>query len=177
MRIRIHIPLAAAAAASSTLLAAPVAAQTDYEAVVRSMADCKDVADIAERAACYDKIIDGVDFDAMGPESGSRAPTNRAIDFNDPANFGVESLPSEAAPEQDRLEEISAVIDSIRETRPRFYRIVLEGGATWDTTEGVTTFFKVPKKGDTITIERSAMGGFRIKVPGQTRPIRARRVR
>jgi len=54
--------------------------------------------------------------------------------------------------------------------------VTLEDGAQWVFAEGVTSQFRLPRRGDTVEIERGSLGSFLMRVDGQS-PVPVRRLR
>ena len=88
-------------AASILLAAAPAAAQeTDYEAIVRIMRECAKIADLQDRAACYDNTVNAERLIAgsPAPEVQSFPETGPATDPS--AVAGLDDQRTPAAPRQ-----------------------------------------------------------------------------
>ena len=54
------------------------------------------------------------------------------------------------------------------------YRVRIEDGAIWETTEGWPTL-REPRRGDTVVIKRGSLGSYLMKIDGQ-RGLKAKRV-
>ncbi len=151
----------------------PAAAPPDP--LLRALESCRSQTNDAERLRCYDKAAAALgsaaatgDLVVVRQEDVKR--TRRAL-----FGFGVPKLPlfrgdRSAAEKQDQLE---ATIGSARSLGYGKWRIRLEDGAVWETTEAVET--RHPKAGNKIVIKRGSLGSYIINVEGQ-RGVRAKRV-
>lgn len=87
-------------------------------------------------------------------------------------------MPREADPvrqEREReLSEITANVVSAREVQPGYYAIALDDGTIWQFTESVPRRFFPPRSGSEVTVERAALGSFRMLMDGKP-PVRVRR--
>jgi len=54
--------------------------------------------------------------------------------------------------------------------------VTLSDGAQWLFAEGVSSQFRLPRRGEEIEIERGALGSFLMRVDGQS-PVSVRRLR
>jgi hypothetical protein len=117
-------------------LLAPLA---DAQAIeVNDLSRCRAVAGVAERAACYDRIVD--DAVSKGETSTARAAPPPAA--------------SKFAPQIKTV----ALTKATRAASGRAVLVTSEG-ETWLQTEGEAPV-KLPEAGAQITIRKGAMGGF-----------------
>ncbi|WP_126172623.1 hypothetical protein [Altericroceibacterium xinjiangense] len=155
---------------------APAAAQIPDQVVVNILRECAKIGDPSARLACYDNNI------RPGASSGN------------PAGFGlretprgVPATPAPAAPAQARTEgfgadsmrtperftgngqakELTARVVSAQMRQPGMYLVTLEDGAQWMFTESVPNYYRPPSRGDTVEIERGALGGYLFRYGNQ----------
>jgi hypothetical protein len=142
---------------------------------VGAIAACRQIADPAQRLACFDKAAAGL---TTAVEQGEVAVVTR-----EQANTTRRSLFGFAVPDfpffkrksgDEELREIKTTIVSAREYGPGKHRIqVAEANGVWETTE---TLRRDPEAGQPVRITRGALGSYWIKIANQ-REVRARRVR
>ncbi|WP_211051430.1 hypothetical protein [Parasphingorhabdus halotolerans] len=140
-------------------LTAPPALYTDLIA-------CKTLPDASARLACYDAKVAALET----------AQTNNEVVIADREQvrearkglFGL-SLPrinlfGGDGDEGSDIAQIDGVIKSAKTSRSGKWLITLEDGAVWQQTDAPRSTMRQPKPGDSITIERAALGSFLAKV-------------
>lgn len=142
--------------------------------IVDALSGCRTIADNAARLACYDRAAARF-AEAVGKgevivmDQQEVRQTRRSL-------FGFQ-LPRIAlfrgddGPDQS---EITAKIASASGLGYDKYRLRLEDGAVWETTEG-SSAVTPPRSGQNVTIKRGVMGSYMMKINGQ-RALRAKRV-
>jgi hypothetical protein len=165
------------AVASLLLGPAAVAAKPTPESpLVQALANCRGQTDDQTRLRCYDEAAAAL---TQATESGSVLVVDREdVRKTRRSLFGF-SLPKlplfsgddSADSQQD---EITAKVASASELGYNKFRIRLEDGAIWETTEGSATVF-APRRGDTVVIKRGSLGSYMIRIDGQ-RGLKAKRV-
>ncbi|MCP1470042.1 hypothetical protein J3E64_001729 [Sphingobium sp. OAS761] len=168
------------ALAASVVQAAPKTQQPRPE-IFTNLLQCRGVSDDAQRLACFDRQVAEMDAAAQRDEvvvlDKSELKKTRKTLFG----FSFPKLPflggGDDADEREKDEEgfshIEAKIASLRSLGYGKWQIGLDDGALWMTTEAITG--RDPKVGQSITIERAAMGSFMGKVVGG-RAVRMKRV-
>jgi hypothetical protein len=172
----------AVAAASLAAVAVPASAQADRSAVLSILVECAKVDDPSARLACYDNNIRSAGGVARNTVPGQIRATGGSapLTTTGPAGFGREDLRAsdparfELAPGQ--LQSINPKVASVTAREPGIYLIVLDDGAQWLFAEGVSSQYRLPRRGDTIEIERASLGSFLMRSDGQT-PVPIRRIR
>lgn len=171
--------------AAMATVATPAAAQVPDNVVLNIMRECAKIDDPTARLACYDNNIRAAggnprSVPGQGPVvRGGGAPG--AANPGGPEGFGSESVrgPERFESYEQRglgPDEIRARISDVRQLEPGMYRITIEGGAVWETTQSIGRSVNPPKRGDTIEIQRAALGSFLMVIEDQ-QGIRVRRVR
>ncbi len=172
----------ALAAASLAAVAAPAWAQADRTAVVDILVECAKIDDPTARLACYDNNMSriGATPRATVPgqvrASGGAAP----VETQGPQGFGYEDVrasdPARFQPPAGQVSEIHPRVTAIAPREPGIYLVTLEDGAQWLFAEGVGSQFRLPRRGDTVEIERASLGSFLMRIDKQP-PVPVRRIR
>jgi hypothetical protein len=94
--------------------------------------------------------------------------------------FGAEDVqfarPGPAPRPAGQIDEIHPKVASISPREPGIYRVGMDDGTMWEFAEGVSSQFRLPGRGDTIEIERGALGSYLMRIDGQS-PVPVRRIR
>ena len=160
-----RIPLAAVAALLA-LYPASARAQPDERGLGRLLRECRTLADMSARTACYDAIV----LDE-GAQPERPAPERRAS-----ADFGSNQLPRSASAEAPAPAQLSASVTRTVEREPGIYLLTLADGTQWQFVDAAPAAYDPPRAGATIEISRASMGSYLIRYAGQ-RSVRARRIR
>jgi hypothetical protein len=164
-----------ALACSSGAIAKPVDQTTP--AVISSLVACKQIADMQQRLACYDRATEGlnsaIEKGDVAVVSREQASKTRKSLFG----FAVPDFPFlRGKGEEGEIKEIASTVVSASPAGNGYYRIVIaDANAVWETTEG-SLGFRDPKPGQPITIKKGFLGAYWVKV-GRGAEVRARRVR
>lgn len=173
--MRVIISLAAAGLLASAASAAK--APPPMSPYVNALEQCRQIADSAQRLACYDRTAPALVTAARSGEvnvvdRGQLREARKSL-----FGFSMPKLPffSGDRSGEDAPNEIQTTITSAREIEYGKYRITIaEGGAIWETTEDSISL-KPPKSGQKITIRQGAMGSYFLRIDGQ-RGVKGRRV-
>ncbi len=176
MRIAALLPIPLAAA----LWAGPALAQDDDEEfslpqVYTDMVACREIADDAQRLACYDRQVAALQ-QAEADESivvVDREEVRQA----ERGLFGLR-LPSIrlfGGSDESRVNEIESTIAAVDGSRSVGWRFRLADESVWIQTDMSDQLSRSPRAGMPIIIRRAALGSFRAEVDGM-RLIRVRRV-
>ncbi len=163
-----------AATAVTVGLSAPAVAQeldrrkalTAPPAIYTELVACKDIGEPAARLACYDEKVTALQT-AMSTNQVVIADREQVREARR-GLFGL-TLPriklfGGDGDEGDQIEQIEGIIQSARTIRTGKWLIRLEDGGVWQQTEPPRSTMRRPKSGDSITIERAALGSFLAKV-------------
>lgn len=143
---------------------------------VAELSRCRGIPESAARLACYDQAADNL-------TRAIAAKQVVVLDRNDVRKtrrslfgFSLPQLPffgkdSDEAPE---AKEIKGKLASARELGYGKWRVRLEEGAVWETTEAASGSVD-PRAGDEVTIRKAALGSYFLKF-GSSRGVRAKRV-
>lgn len=164
---------------------APIAAHAQEYSVVtegppekiRKLFECREVADPEQRLACFDREILAVQ-QAQANEELVIADREQVREARK-GLFGFK-LPKFRlfgggdGEDEDEINEIEASIASFHLVRGGKALMVLEDGARWMQTDNIPILGKV-ETGDTVFIERAALGSFKAKI-GSRRAFRVERI-
>ena len=149
--------------------------------IFTDLLQCRSITQDAERLACFDRQVGAIDAAAQRDEvvvlDKSELNKTRKTLFG----FSFPKLPFLGGGEEDDsgeakvdgVDQIEAVITSVRSLGYGKWQIGLEDGAVWATTEAISA--RDPKVGQKIELKRAAMGSFMGKVEGG-RAVRMKRV-
>ena len=160
-----RIPLLAGSLAVAAAVApAPGLAQSAEEQL-GSIQACRAIANLEQRVACYDRAS----APGAAPAQAARPPAPPAPPPPTPEEqFGrspERARPAPPPPQQARapeqVEQISAKIVSLRSDALGRLSFVLDNGQVWRMTESAGVF-DFPSRGDTVTVRRGAVGGYRL---------------
>jgi len=167
----------------------PAAAQTPDDVVLNIMRECARIDDPTARLACYDNNIRAAGANprsvpGRGPVvGGGRAPNPGNVPN---AGGGASAFGSESVKSPDRFDssevrnqgpdEINARVTAVQQREPGVYLVTVDGDAQWLFSESVGNSFRPPRAGDTVGIQRAALGSFLMVVNNQ-QGVRVRRVR
>ena len=161
--------LAGTALIACATLSSPAAAEDSAKPspLIDAMARCRAIADTAERATCYDNAWDALAAardrkEVVILDRDDMRRTRRGL-----FGFGTVRLPFFGNGDDDEKEtpkKIESKISSVSQTGFGRWRIVIEDGAVWETTENVSSF--TPRVGQTIVITRGAVTNYFVKVGG-----------
>jgi hypothetical protein len=183
MSITAHRAAMLALGGAALLGGGAASAQVEPAIAANILVECSKIEDGTARLACYDNNIRNLDPSALraappraaAPVASAGTTAAQAA----PQGFGFESVERR----QQRFEprpaveqELRAVVASAREREPGIYLVTLRDGAEWLFAEGVTQGFRPPSAGQTVEIERGALGNFLMRVDRQ-QPVSVRRIR
>jgi hypothetical protein len=159
------LALAAACAPAPASAQAPGSAEQQ----LGSVQACRAIADVAQRVACYDRASAPA-APGAAPAQAARTqppapppappPTPEQQFGHSPERARPVAPPPEARAARE-LDQITARIASLRSDALGRLSFVLDNGQVWRMTESEGVF-DFPSRGDTVTIRRGAIGGFRL---------------
>ena len=180
-----RVSILALGAAALAIPAGPAAAQVDRNIVLNIMVECAKIDDPTARLACYDNNIrqvggtvrNSVPGQTVRGVSGGAAPVEGG---QGAGGFGAEDVeyarPGRVPSPSGQVDEIHPRVASVTPREPGIYRVGMDDGTMWEFAEGVSSQFRLPGRGDTIEIERGALGSYLMRVDGQA-PVPVRRIR
>lgn len=132
-----------------------------------AMRQCRSIADVPARVACYDAIPVG----AVAPLAAAVAPTPQQRE----QAFGMASVqaPKSAVPEQDN--SISSTIAGRFDGWSGNELIKLSNGQVWRVVDGSSAVLS-PVSNAKVTVERNFIGTFFLKIEGTNNSPKVRRV-
>lgn len=173
MSLAYRVPLLLAGAAVA-LSAAPAAAQVNDQIVLNIMRECAKIDDPTARLACYDNNIRSAGGSPRSIPGQMAAPGGGgAVVQQQPGGFGSDDLISRSP---DRFDtdrpgrgpsEVNARVAQVREREPGVYLVTLDSGAQWLFSESTSRTYRPPRRGQTIEIQRGALGSYLMVVDRQ----------
>jgi hypothetical protein len=140
---------------------AVLAVQAQVALAAPTMEECRALQDAQARLACYDSM--------SAPAPVAPAAAAAAVEANKEKNFGLAER-QKAPEERSEPEQVQAKISSISGSR-----VVLDNGQEWQVTTDRNLFDRL-RVGQTATIKRGVMSGYRIYVDGVTGMETVRRI-
>ena len=178
-----RVSILALGATALAATAAPAGAQVDRNIVMNILIECAKIDDPTARLACYDNNMRQVGATARNTVPGQvRGVTGGAapVESRGPQGFGAEDLRSADAgrfqPGAGQMDEINPRVASVTPREPGIFMLTFDDGAQWVFAESVAANFRVPRPGETVEIERGALGSYLMHA-GQQSPVPIRRVR
>ena len=152
-----------AAGATPALGQAPSA-----EEQLASVQACRAIADLEQRVACYDRASAPGAVPAQAARTQPPAPPPPPPPTPE-EQFGrspEQARPAPPPPPQQaraaqEIDQLSAKIVSLRSDALGRLSFVLDNGQVWRMTESAGVF-DFPSRGDTVTVRRGAIGGYRL---------------
>lgn len=135
-------------------------------AIYTELVACRNIAAAAERLACFDEKVTALQT-AQSTNQVVIADREQVREARR-GLFGL-TLPriklfGGEEDEGDDIASVDGVIKSARTIRTGKWLIELEDGAIWQQTEPPRSTMRRPRAGDSITIERAALGSYLAKV-------------
>lgn len=149
---------------------------TENAKVVQDVTACRSIEDAEERLACFDAASQTLE---TATESREVVVVERAeVEKTKRKRFGL-SLPDFGIFSRDedkatRVDEVNSTLTSATAFGYRRWEFALADGSVWETIEASSKLR--PRKGDTISIERAALGSFLATVDDSS-AVRVRRVK
>jgi hypothetical protein len=164
--------------------ASPGMGQVSDTIVLNIMRECAKIDDPTARLACYDNNIRAAGGTPRSVPGQTARPGGggAVLQANPVTGFGAEDV-RERSPERFNPgglsggpSEITAKVGAVRQREPGVYLITLQDGAQWLFTESGGSGYRAPRKGDSVELQRGALGGYLIVVDHQ-KPIRVTRMK
>jgi len=163
-------------AAAATLGGPAPAQDRASNALIGAVTACRSEQDGAARLRCYDAAAAAL---AEAESSGKVVVVDREDVRKTRRSlfgFSLPKLPFFSGDDsaESQQDEITATVAAAGALGYDKYRVKLEDGALWETTEGSPNV-RGPRRGDTVVIKRGPLGSYMMKIAGQ-RALRAKRV-
>jgi hypothetical protein len=170
------------AGAAVVFVAVPATAQVSDQIVVNIMRECAKIDDPTARLACYDNNIRAAGGNPSSVPGQMSAPSGGGAVAQPSATggFGSDDLRARSSerfdPGRNGASEISAQVTSVAERQPGIYLVTLGNGAQWLFAESVSSNYRPPRRGETVEIQRGALGSY-LLVSGRQQGVRVTRVK
>jgi len=138
-----------------------------------ALIQCRQLEDIAERVACYDKVVD-----ARYPvAAGERAEPAATAVPDGQSLFGTNDAQARRIVETslavEQLDQIEATVTGIGESAGRKLTVTLDNGQTWRQLDNQTLRLK---SGETVVVRKASLGSYLMEKKSGSRRIRVKRV-
>jgi hypothetical protein len=159
------------------------------EGIDERLLACSEIADTAERAACFDDVVRNMREDEASPaaeaasletdtgEAGVMAPAGAAAAGEKAAaDTPVMQIEEQATAAEEEFVEFTAEI--VRSNKSGLYHFVVEldNGQVWEETDG-SRRPSLPKVGQSVRVYEGRFGGYRMKIGSDNRTSWVRRLR
>lgn len=168
------IALAMIAVATPALAKGPAAIE-GRPAALKAVVDCRAISDPSARLACYDDAVGKLD---SAESSGQVVVLDREAAKNvkrQAFGFSIPSINLFAKGEkEEEVNRLSDTLKSVRERADHKWVFELADGGVWRQID--TTQFPVdPKAGQSVEIQRAALGSYMLKIDGRQPAVRVHR--
>ena len=171
---------------AALLLITPIAPAygQDRGAVDEQLLACSDIEDTADRAACFDEVVNNMRQDSQAPAQGGEPPATgtdtglaetavpAAIVTGDEATSDTPAMQIEeqapVAEEEEEFVEFTATIVVSRKSGLYHFVVELDNGQVWEETDG-SRRPTLPKVGQKVRVYEGRFGGYRMKIGNDNR--------
>ena len=159
--------------AAMAVASAPATAQVRDDIVLNIMRECAKIDDPTARLACYDNNIRAAGGNPRSIPGQMPAPAGggAVLQPNAPGGFGADDLrtqsPERFDPGRNGPAEVAVQVSQVAERQPGVYLVTLSNGAQWLFAESVSNSFRPPRRGQTVEIQRGALGSYLMVVDRQ----------
>lgn len=167
------VALAVVAVAAPAMAKAPPT--IDRPAALKAVVDCRAITDPNARLTCYDDAVGKLDTaESTGQvviidREAAKKVKRQAFGFAIPSI----NLFSKGEKEEE-VDKLADTLKSVRERPDHKWVFELQGGGVWRQID--TAQFSVdPKEGDSVEINRAALGSYMLKVGGRQPAVRVHR--
>jgi hypothetical protein len=144
-------------------------------AALKAVVDCRAITDSAQRLACYDDTVGKLD---TAESSGQVVVLDREAARNVKRQAFGFSIPSinlfSKGEKEEEVNKLSDTIKSARERPDHRWVFELQSGGVWRQID-TAQFPRDPKAGDTVDIQRAALGSYMLKIDGKQPAVRVHR--
>lgn len=176
MRVLIAVALVGSLGAIDEAVGAQTPQESEASRLISALSVCQATVEDAARLRCYDQAAGQLQ---RATQTGAvmvvtREDVRRARQSL--FGFTVPRVPflSNGREDEEPVQELTAPIAAVIDIGHGKYRLRLQDGAVWETSEA-NAGFRTPRAGQTVRIRRGALGSYFIQVEGG-RNIRGRRV-
>jgi hypothetical protein len=160
----------------SSLLAS-LSSIASAQSTAQSAASCAGITDNEQRLACYDKLFRKTSPEQSDPTVTSAAHTatpSQAPPEPSSAAASVSEFGAAYKQPKNNVKHLTAVVTGVAPIGRGLYRLTLNNGQVWDTTQADWALdFQT---NNTVTISRMMLGNYLISRPGQGHTVAVKRV-
>lgn len=131
-------------------------------AAEEALIECRQIEDVEERVACYDRIVDSL------YESGA-IPAAQSL-------FGRDNAEAKRIVETtlaiEQIDHVEAVVTEVRKSATRKLLVTLDNGQIWRQLDSQTLHLK---SGESVTIRKASLNSFLMRKKSGSRSIRVKR--
>ena len=145
-----------------------------------TLAECRQIEEIAKRVVCYDKFVDSHHLmDSSDSAESSRPPattdSNAVLDAQ--SLFGKDDAEAKRIVETsvaiNQISQIEATVTDVQKSAHKKLTVTLENGQTWRQLDNDRMFLK---SGETVVVREASLGSFLMEKTSGSRSIRVKRV-
>jgi hypothetical protein len=168
------LAISALAIAGPALAKGPPAVES-RPAALKAVVDCRPISDPNARLACYDEAVGKLD---TAEASGQVVVLDREAAKNVKRQAFGFSIPSiNLFSKGEKEEEVNRLTDTLKSARERpdhKWVFEMQSGGVWRQIDS-QTFPNDPKAGDSVEIQRAALGSYMLKIDGRQPAVRVHR--
>jgi len=145
-----------------------------------ALAKCRQIEEIAERVACYDRIVDSriPMYSSDSGEAGAPSESAESSTIPDAQSlFGTNDAEAKRIVEStlaiEQIDQIEAIVTDARTSASRKLTVILDSGQIWRQLDSKPLRVK---SGDTVVIRKASLGSFLMEKKSGSRSIRVKRV-
>lgn len=164
-------------ALGAVAIAAPAAAQSNAEAVLKEAKSCVDLEKDKRRLACYDRVLSAAAVSDIS-EAGDDTTAMITVELDSADSFGNEALEAKRKSfDKNRLQSITASVAEIKKDPYKKLTISLENGQVWKQLDSDNKIsLPNPDKAKSVIISRRALGSYRMQLEPIGKLILVRRI-
>jgi hypothetical protein len=151
----------------------------------QALTECRQIEEIAERVACYDRVVDSyLPKDASDGVQTTRPPESKPSQIAESATvpdaqslFGTTDAEAKQIVETslaiEQISQIEAIVADIRESATKKLTVTLDNGQIWRQLDSQSLHLK---SGEAVIIRKASLGSFFMEKKSGSRSIRVKRV-
>jgi hypothetical protein len=145
-----------------------------------ALTECRQIEEITERVACYDKIVDShVSMDSSDSVETSATPESAVPNAVPDAQslFGTDDAEAKRIVETtlaiEQIDQIEAIVTGVQKSASKKLTVTLDNGQIWRQLDNQPMRIK---SGETVIVRKASLGSFLMEKQSGGRNIRVKRV-